>query len=198
MLAQLSGSLLHSPIISTETEGVGRAWTLSGSLLHLHRDRGSLEGPGPCLASATHSALISSSQQRACYHQPHTGVFSMAPGCSISLLLLVKTVGEGWCVAVCPWAGGMGEDSMDYKSRCSPPSWKLMGSRTCYGAMAEQFPSVCEFSFQTLPETHSILWIPTGAPMLHALEKRKGATRLSTWWEHSWGSRDKTVKMDPH
>lgn len=34
MLAQLSGSLLHSPIISTETEGVGRAWTLSGSLLH--------------------------------------------------------------------------------------------------------------------------------------------------------------------
>lgn len=46
-------------------------------------------------------------------------------------------------------------------------------------AMADQFSNVCEF-FQILPEAHSILWIPTGAPMLHALEKR-----LSTWWEHS-------------
>lgn len=130
VLAQLSGSLLHSPIISTETEGVGRAWTLPGSLFHLHRGRGSLEGPGPCLASATHSALISSSQQWACYHQPHMGIFRMAPGCSISLFLLVKTVWEECRVAVCPWAGGMREDSKDYKSRCSPHDWKLTGSRT--------------------------------------------------------------------
>lgn len=135
-------------------------------------------GPGPCLAFATHSALISSSQQWACYHQPHKGVFSMAPGCSISLLLLVKTVGEGCCVAACPWAGGMRGDSKDYKSRCSPPGCRLMGSRICSqeessvalpvitntGAVAEQFPSVCEFSFRILPETVSILWVPTGTP----------------------------------
>lgn len=39
--------------------------------------------------------------------------------------------------------------------------------------MAEQFLSECEF-FQILPDSHSILWIPTGAPMLLAPEKGKG------------------------
>lgn len=102
MLAQLSGSLLHSPFISIEAEGVGRAWTLPGSLFHLHSGRGSLEGPGPGLASATHFAPISSSQQWACYHQPHMDIFSMPPSPCFCLL---REWGRG---AVCCLSLGSG------------------------------------------------------------------------------------------
>lgn len=201
MLAQLSGSLLHSPFISTEAEGVGRAWTLPGSL-HLHSGRGSLEGPGPGLASATHSTPISASQQWACHHQPYMGIFSMALSPCFCLL---KRVGEGCCVLSVPGQVAcmrtQGITSLGALLMAGNP-WALaptaLPAITNTGAMAEQFPGACEFSFQILPETHSLLWIPTGAPMLHALEKRKWVTRPSTQWEHSWGSKDKTVKMDPH
>lgn len=46
MLAQLSGSLLHSlHHFQRRGRGVGgRAWTLPGSFLHLHRGRGGGEG----------------------------------------------------------------------------------------------------------------------------------------------------------
>lgn len=88
MLAQLSGSLLHSlhhfqrrgrgtggggpgpclapSFISTEAEGVGRAWTT------------------PHLCRSLYPHL--SPQQWACYCQPHKEVFSMAPSRSVSLL----------------------------------------------------------------------------------------------------------------
>lgn len=159
---------LSSPIISTEAEGVGRAWTLPSSLFHLHRGRGSLEGPGSCLASATHSALISSSQQWAQYHQCHTGVLSMAPSCSTSLLLTVKVMREG-CYALS--SGRRHARRLGITTLGAPHDSSFIHNQ--HGAMAEQFLSECEF-FQILPDTHSILWIPTGAPMLLAPEKGKG------------------------
>lgn len=86
MLAQLSGSLLHSLHHLHRGRGGGEgldlAWLPPASS---QRQRG-WGGPVPGLTSATCSTLISSSQQVGTLPPASQGVFSAPPSCSVSLL----------------------------------------------------------------------------------------------------------------